>query len=321
MVGSEEANIRIFIMSNILKPKAMSSTAAAQSKPNPFFDSPTEPAVHADDSKPNPFFDSPISDEYSGFFSQDSPLDVMRTPGSSSGSAFSPVMPSVHIKGWDTPVDTPVTTPKSDKENSTSILPSSNKIEENHLPSLKSTFGERTALFREQVRKSVPNVSKPMVNTNKVKEALEEKKAKLRKNMEQVKKNVPKPMNMNPLIRASTKNCVDLADLSIVTITLVPRLGGGMRSGRMPFERMRTSLMLHLMQEIKTKSWTKHVAIAVGDKGKLVQEELASRLNNMLYDCIANGESTFVDKSQEIVRVARETVEVSCVCSWYVRLQ
>ena len=158
------------------------------------------------------------------------------------------------------------------------------------------------------MRKNVPSV-----NSNKVKEALEERKAKLRKNMEQVKKVQPKPMNMKPLIRASKKNYVDLSHLSVVTISVVPRLGTGMRSGRMPFERMRTSLMLHLMQEIKTKSWTKH-EVADGEKGKLDQEEVVSKLNNMLFDCIANGESTFVDKSQDIVKVARETVEVSCTC-------
>jgi hypothetical protein len=299
-------------MSNILKPKAMPASAAAQSKPNPFLDSPSEPAVNANISKPNPFFDSPISDEYSGFSSQDSPQDVMRTPGSAAGSAFTPVKPSVHIKGWDTPEGSP----KSDKENSTSIPPSTNNdvVEEKPEPSsnkVKSSFGEKTALFREQVRKNVP---KPKVNSNKVKEALEGKKAMLRKNMEQVKKNVPKPMNMNHLIHAPKKNCVDLADLSIVTISLVPRMGVGMRSGRKPFERMRTSLMLHLMQEIKTKSWTKH-EVTDGENGKLDQDELASKLNNMMYDCIANVESTFVEKSQDIVKIARETVEVSCVRS------
>ena len=307
----------IFIMSNILKPKAIPLSAATQSEPNPFLDSPSEIVVYASDSKPNPFFDSPISDEYSRFSSQDSPLDVMRTPGSASGSAFTPVKPSVHIDGWDTPV-----TPKSDKENPTSIPPSTNipVLEEDPQPSsdkVKGIFGEKTAMFREQMRKNVPSV-----NSNKVKEALEERKAKLRKNMEQVKKSVPnmeqvkksvpKPMNMKPLIRASKKSYVDLSHLSVVTISVVPRLGTGMRSGRMPFERMRTSLMLHLMQEIKTKSWTKH-KVADGEKGKLDQEEVVSKLNNMLFDCIANGESTFVDKSQDIVKVARETVEVSCM--------
>ncbi|KAL7495584.1 hypothetical protein ACHAWT_009579, partial [Skeletonema menzelii] len=277
----------------------------AKSEPNPFLDSPSELVVYANESKPNPFFDSPISDEYSRLSSQDSPLDVMRTPGSAAGSAFTPIKPSVHIDidNWDTPV-----TPKSDKENSTSI-PSSTNIdipEENALPSsdkVKGALGAKTALFREQVRKNVPSV-----NSNKVKEALEERKRNLLKNMEQVKKSVPKPMSMKPLIRSSKANCIDLSHLSVVTISIVPRLGTGMRSGRMPFERMRTSLMLHLMQEIKTKSWTKQ-KIADGKKGRLDQEEVVSKLNNMLYDCIANGESSFVEKSQDIVKVAREAVE------------
>lgn len=305
-------------MSTILKPKAIPLSAAAKPEPNPFLDSPSELVVYPNESKPNPFFDSPISDEYSRLSSQDCPLDFMGTPGSAAGSAFTPIKPSVHIDGWDTPV-----TPKSDKENSTSIPPSTNIDipEENALPSsdkVKGAFGAKTVLFREQVRKNVPSVK-----SNKVKEALEERKAMLRKNMEQVKKSVPKPMSIKkPLIRSSKVNCVDLSHLSVVTISLVPRLGTGMRSGRMPFERMRTSLMLHLMQEIKTKSWTKQ-QVADGKKGRLDQEEVVSKLNNMLYDCIASGESSFVDKSQDIVRVAREAVEVSCVTtilSWSNRL-
>ena len=79
----------------------------------------------------------------------------------------------------------------------------------------------------------------------------------------------------------------------------------------MPFERMRTSLMLHLMQEIKTKSWKKQEVAADGKKDRLDQEVVVSKLNNMLFDCIANKESSFVDKSQDIVKVAREAVEVS----------
>ena len=259
--------------SNIIKPNAMMSHTMGQT---------TKP-------KPNPFFDSPTSDEYNRFSSQNSPLDVMRTPGSGTGSAFSPVKPSMLIEGWDTPV-TPVGTPKSDKENSTSLKPPMNIDEKNLPPSnhkVKGTLGEKMALSK------------------KVKETLEEKKALFRKNIEQVKKNVPKPIN--PLKREHKKNSADLADLSLVTISIVPRLGCGMSSGRMPFERMRTSLMLHLMQEIKTKSWTKH-EVAGEDNWGLDQNGLISRLNNMLYDCIASG-ATFVEKTQEIVKVSRETVE------------
>lgn len=300
-------------MSNVLKPKAIIPlTAAAKSEPNPFLDSPSELVVYANETKPNPFFDSPISDEYSRLSSQDSPLDAMRTPGSAVGSAFIPIKPSTNIDGWDTPV-----TVKSDKENSTSIPPSTNidVSEENALPSSdkgKGKFGEKTALFREQVRKNMSSV-----NSNKVKEALEERKAKLRKSMEQVKKSVPKPMIKKPHISPSKTNCVDLSHLSVVTISIVPRLGTGMRSGRMPFERMRTSLVLHLIQEIKKKSWAKQEN-AGGKKSQLDQEEVVAKLNNTLYDCIANKESTFVDKSQDIVKVAREAVEVSCILCWLV---
>ena len=296
-------------MSTILKPKAIPLSAAAKSEqPNPFLDSPSELVVYANESKPNPFFDSPTTDESSKLSWQDSPLDVMRTPGSAAGSAFTPIKTSLHIDGWDTPV-----TPKSDKENATSIPPSTNTdvLEGNALPSIdktRGTFGAKTAQFREQVRKNVPSVS---VNPNKVKEALEERKAKLRKNMEQVKKSVPKPMSIKPLSLSSKSNCVDLSHLSVVTISIVPRLGTGMRSGRMPFERMRTSLMLHLMQEIKTKSWKKQEVATDGKKDRLDQEVVISKLNNMLFDCIANKESSFVDKSQDIVKVAREAVEVS----------
>ena len=281
----------------------MLPSAAARSEPNPFLDSPSELEIYANDSKPNPFFDSPLSDEYSKLSSQDSPLDAMRTPGSRTGSAFIPVKPSEHIDGWDTPI-----TNKSDKENSSSVPVSANvdSFEHDALPSnkdkVKGKLGAKTASFREQLRKNVPSV-----NSNKVKEALEERKAKLRKNMEQVKKSVPNPMSMNPKSRGSKKNTVDLSHLSAVTISIVPRLGTGMRSGRMPFERMRTSMMLHLMQEIKSKSWTK--IEPTGEDGTV------STLNNTLHACIANEDTTFVEKSQDIVKVAREIVEVSCVCS------
>lgn len=288
-------------MSNVLKPKAIPLSAAAKSAPNPFLDSPSELVVYASETKPNPFFDSPISDEYSRLSSQDSPLDAMRTPGSAAGSAFIPIKPSTsNNDGWDTPE-----TVKSDKEN-TNIDAS----EENALPlgeKAKNKFGERTALFREQVRKNMSSV-----NSNKVKEALEERRAKLRKSMEQVKKSVPKPMVKKSLISPSKTNCVDLSHLSVVTISIVPRLGTGMRSGRMPFERMRTSLVLHLIQEVKKKSWMKQENVS-GKKSQFDQEEVVAKLNNTLYDCIANKESTFVDKSQDIVKVAREAVEVSCI--------
>ena len=284
---------------NILKPAPIVPVSGEQlQKPNPFLDNTK--------TKPNPFLDSP--NEYFGFFSNDSPLDVMRTPGGASGtgSAFSPVKPSpVMIRGWDTPV-----TPKSDKENSTSILPPPANIGDKDilLPSVdkvKSSFGERTAKLREQVRKNVP---KPTMNSTKVKETLEEKKASLKKNMGQVKKNVPR--TMNPLNRAPQMHSVDLADLSLATVCLVPRLGCGMSSGRMPFERMRTSLMLHLMQEMKMKTWTKTEG-----------QDLISKLSNTLHDCISNGEVTFVDKAQEIVKLSRETVEVRTACLYFSLLQ
>lgn len=54
------------------------------------------------------------------------------------------------------------------------------------------------------------------------------------------------------------------------------------------------------------KSWT-----------KTEDQDLISELSNTLHDCISNGEVTFVDKAQEIVKFSRETVEVRTACLYF----
>ena len=133
--------------------------------------------------------------------------------------------------------------------------------------------------------------------------------------LKQIKMNLPKnlPKSMKHMkLSNSKKISIDLSDLAIATICIVPRHGAGIAAGRKPFERMRTSLMLHMIQENQNASWERKVLVdndmEEGDakKGKAQ----IAKLNTLLRNSIADERSCFVEKSQETVKLAKDTLEV-----------
>mmetsp|Transcript_22298 Transcript_22298/g.54019 ORF Transcript_22298/g.54019 Transcript_22298/m.54019 type:complete len:550 (-) Transcript_22298:181-1830(-) len=123
-----------------------------------------------------------------------------------------------------------------------------------------------------------------------------------------IKLNLPKAlksMSRSP----SKKKSIDLADLAVATICIVPRHGAGIAVGRMPFERMRTSLMLHMVQENQNASWEKKVVEDLDGGGANDGKTQIVKFNTLLRNCVANEESCFVEKTQEAVRLSKETLE------------
>ena len=121
----------------------------------------------------------------------------------------------------------------------------------------------------------------------------------------QMKKNFPinLPISMSKM-KPSEK--IDLADIVVATICLVPRLGGGIDAGRRPFERMRSSLLLHMMQN--NEGWEVQVASSDNVKDR---KALIAKFNALLRNSIANEASSFVDKSQHVVKLAKDAHKVS----------
>ena len=121
----------------------------------------------------------------------------------------------------------------------------------------------------------------------------------------QMKKNFPinLPISMSKM-KPSEK--IDLADIVVATICLVPRLGGGIEAGRRPFERLRSSLLLHMMQN--NEGWEVQVASSDNVKDR---KALIAKFNTLLRNSIANESSSFVDKSQHVVKLAKDTHKVS----------
>ena len=136
--------------------------------------------------------------------------------------------------------------------------------------------------------------------------------AAMKNQITQMKLNIPKAMKaMN--IGTTRRGAVDLADLAVTTICVVPRHGAGIAVGRMPFERVRTSLMLHMIQENQNvpRSYND-----VGDDNRTGENSRngkvqIAKLNAFLRNCIADEGSCFVEKSQEAVKLAKNTLEVS----------
>ena len=109
---------------------------------------------------------------------------------------------------------------------------------------------------------------------------------------------------------------IDLADLAVAPICIVPRHGAGIAVGRLPFERMRTSLVLHMVQENRHAGWQGGGRGGGGGEGAAADggtSSPAARLNARLRDCIADGETCFAEKSQEAVRLAKDALEVSAL--------
>ena len=145
--------------------------------------------------------------------------------------------------------------------------------------------------------------------------------------------NIPRAMkSMKFVVPGGRKGGVDLADLAVATMCVVPRHGAGIAIGRMPFERVRNSLMLHMIQENRNSSPPPR-----GTSGEIGDDDVAgvagetssrggktrivTRFDALLRGCIADEGLCFVEKSQEAVRLAKNALEVSeCMPRTYVRL-
>lgn len=136
------------------------------------------------------------------------------------------------------------------------------------------------------------------------------KSSAFKSQMKHIKKNLPKKLKQMSR-NAPPKQVIDLSDLAVAAICIVPRHGAGIAVGRMPFERMRTSLMLHMEQENKNVMWKNEIAESLeGESGKKGKAQVA-KLNTVLRNCIADEQTTFVEKSQDAVRLSRDALEVS----------
>ena len=257
--------------------------------------------IKADDSPPgNPFADD------------DSPGNpfITMTPGSSDhGSAFQPVSP-----------------PKIERRVRAAANDGSTKLDLLCKPSStttsyhgKSVFGspcDKTAAMslhsletfpsgKERQKKDGTTTTSSWLGTN----------AAMKNQILQMKLNIPKAMKaMNIGTTRNKKGAVDLADLAVATICVVPRHGAGIAVGRMPFERVRTSLMMHMIQENQNAPWSYNDVgddyMTGGENSRKGKAQIA-KLNALLRNCIADEGSCFVEKSQEAVKLAKNTLEVS----------
>jgi hypothetical protein len=133
-------------------------------------------------------------------------------------------------------------------------------------------------------------------------------KAAMKDQIKQIKMNLPMAMKSMKMMGPFKKNSVDLADLAVAAICVVPRHGGGIAAGRMPFERIRTSLMLHMIQENQNSPWLVDSVRDEDEKSKKGKVQIA-KLNTRVRSCIADDKSCFVEKSQVVVRLAKNTLE------------
>ena len=133
--------------------------------------------------------------------------------------------------------------------------------------------------------------------------------------LKQIKMSLPKslPKSMKHMkLSNSKKSSIDLSDLAIATICIVPRHGAGIAAGRRSFERMRTSLMLHMIQDNQNASWERKVLVDNDMEGADTKKGKAqvAKLNTLLRNSIADERICFVEKSQETVKLAKDTLEV-----------
>jgi len=134
-------------------------------------------------------------------------------------------------------------------------------------------------------------------------------KTTFKSQLKQIKKSLPKSIpksmmkSMKQQLVPKKTSIVDLSDLAIATICIVPRLGGGIAVGRMPFERMRTSLMLHMIQDVDNNSIGEECTSSKGDA------QIIANLNTNLRNSIADDSTCFVEKSQDAVRLAKDTLQ------------
>ena len=210
------------------------------------------------------------------------------TPGSETGSAFQPVSPS-SIK-------------RKDKTSIRHATKNANQVE------YESPCDTTQTMSLQSLEQ--PQSSSTPYERQKKEGMYWGMTTTFKNHIKQIKSNFPIALKSMKLIRTSSNNksTIDLSDLAVATISLMPRHGGGIASGRMPFQRVRTSVMLHMIQECKNSSWDPRVTEEMVDakSGKVS----IAKLNTLLRNCIAEDDTCFVEKSQEAVKIAKNTLEV-----------
>jgi len=239
---------------------------------------------------------SPVTDD-----SYENPFGE-RTPGSEIGSAFESVPHSPPKIKRIVRVGDPISL--------TSLCDSS--LERKTFATPKRVIQDEKAKFESPCdttqATSVPSNGTPLANSarqKKSKTAWGKNSTNFKNQIKQIKKNLPK--TLKPKSRSiSKKSSIDLADLTIATICVVPRHGAGIAIGRKTFERMRTSLMLHMVQDCQNASWDNNGESEGLKNGK----GQVAKLNTLLRNCINDKETCFVEKSQETVRLAKDGLQV-----------
>mmetsp|Transcript_13557 Transcript_13557/g.29476 ORF Transcript_13557/g.29476 Transcript_13557/m.29476 type:complete len:556 (-) Transcript_13557:153-1820(-) len=240
---------------------------------------------------------SPVTDD-----SYENPF-ISKTPGSDGGSAFEPIgPPRIQRK---VRVEDPITSICATTLDRSSFATPKRSATKTRVS--KGNGGSPCDTTQTQAT-SLHSHASQSANERQKKGGNWGKSTSFKNQIKQIKMNLPKAlksMNRSP----SKKSSIDLADLAVATICIVPRHGAGIAVGRRPFERMRTSLMLHMVQENQNASWEKEIdEDMVGDGMKKGKAQIA-KLNSRLRNCIANEESCFVEKSQETVRLSKDTLE------------
>ncbi|KAL3801699.1 hypothetical protein ACHAW5_010039 [Stephanodiscus triporus] len=217
---------------------------------------------------------------------------VTRTPGSGHGSAFQPVSPAKIDGGV-----------REDDSNVLDLL-----CKNSYAKYGKSILGspcDKTAAMSLQSLDTLPS-EKERQKKDGIGWAAAN--ATMKSQIKQMKMNIPKAMK-SMKVGTSRKSAVDLADLAVATICVVPRHGAGIAVGRMPFERVRTSLMMHMIHETRNSPCPDDAGDDVtGEASKKGKAQIV-KLNALLRKCIADEGSCFVEKAQEAVKLAKNALE------------
>jgi hypothetical protein len=265
----------------------------AHKKKNPFFDSPGSDSLSLDSL---PLERTPIGTKVVTFDSAalepPSPPKIKRKP-----RIEFPDMPPVEKVNVSSGSPCDSTWASSVSHSHGFSEASSGSKEEKHEKknSMGSPHASDTSTLATGVSHATPSSKKN--KSGKKDMAAWEMSSALKNKIKGMKKIIPKMLQaMN---RTAPKK-VDLTDLSVATLCLMPRNGAGMEEGRKCFERMRTSLMLHLIQQQGNGAWVKQDASKYeGERAKKQKGQIA-KLNNLLHDCIADKELSFAETTQEV---------------------
>lgn len=237
------------------------------------------------DTTNHPIDHSPVTDsEY------ENPFAAM-TPRSENGSAFEPVSLS----------------PPNSSDQKSYATPSRTAIAVDGKHKIEGSPCESTQASTLRSHDS------PLVDQKEKGRTLWRSTSIFKSQLKQIKKNLPKAlqsMTRSP----SKKNSIDLSDLAVATICVVPRHGAGIAVGRKSFERMRTSTMLHMIEENQHVSWESSAIEDLDGDGATSGKAQIAKLNTRLRNSIASNETCFAEKCQETARLAKNTLEVRASC-------